>query len=169
MIALHLNKMLLSAVVLSCAGCARHSNVDAAAEPAHTAAQATPEPRLLSACEMVTAAEMTKLLGGAVSARPGPSNGQTACIYTAVTGISPYAELKIEWGSGEAGMMGANIANAHEPGLADPLDGLGDQAMNLGPAVMIRRGEDLVTITLSGVDEVLPHVKVIYSLIDKRM
>ena len=34
---------------------------------------------------------------------------------------------------------------------------------------MIKRGEDLVTILLSGVDERMPAVKGIYALVDKRM
>ena len=40
-----------------------------------------------------------------------------------------------------------------EPGLADPLAGIGDQAVQAGPMLLIRRGEDLITLTLSGVDE----------------
>jgi hypothetical protein len=39
------------------------------------------------------------------------------------------------------GMMGK-----HEPGLTNPYDGIGDQAATVGPALMIRTGEDLVTI-----------------------
>jgi hypothetical protein len=161
MTALRLNKLLLSASFLLIAGCSKHS--------AGEMEQPVSGKKQLTACEMVSAAEMTALLGGPVTVQPGPSNGQTSCTYMPVTGISPYAELKIEWGSGEGGMMGANLANAHEPGLADPLAGLGDQAVNMGPAVMIKRGDDLVTIVLSGVDNVIPDVKAIFALVDKRM
>jgi hypothetical protein len=158
----------LSASLGLLSGCAPHTNTEATA-PSQAAAQSAPEPKQSSACEMVTAAEMTALLGGAVSAHPGPTNGQTSCTYTAVSGASPYAELKVEWGSGEGGMAAAGILNAHEPGITDPLAGVGDQAVSIGPAAMIKRGDDLVTIVLSGVDDVIPHVKAIYSVLDKRM
>ena len=165
---LRLNKWLPIASILVLAGCSQHS----AGGAADSIAPATPPPaesKQLSACEMVTAVEMTALLGGPVTAQDGPTNGQTSCIYKAVNGISPYAELKVEWGSGEGGMMGAGLANAHEPGLTDPLAGLGDQAVSVGPAVMIKRGDDLVTVILSGVDDVIPHIKAIFALVDKRM
>jgi hypothetical protein len=158
----------LSASLWLLPGCAPHSNTEAAA-PSQAAPQSAPEPKQSSACEMVTAAEMTALLGGAVSAHLGPTNGQTSCTYTAVSGASPYAELKVEWGSGEGGMAAAGILNAHEPGITDPLAGVGDQAVSIGPTAMIKRGDDLVTIVLSGVDDVIPHVKSIYALLDKRM
>ncbi len=160
--------LLVSASFLLLAGCSP-SSTTGAAEPAKAAAQPAPEPKQLTACEMVTAAEMTALLGGPVTAQDGPTNGKTSCNYRAVNGISPYAELTIEWGSGEGGMMGAGLANSQEPGLADPLAGLGDLAVSMGPAIMIKRGEDLVTILLSGVDDRMPAVKGIYALVDKRM
>ena len=160
--------LLMSASFLLLAGCSPSSKTGAAESP-KAAAQPAPEPKQLTACEMVTAAEMTVLLGGPVTAQAGPTNGQTSCNYRAVNGSSPYAELKIEWGSGEGGMMGASFANSQEPGLADPLAGLGERAVSMGPAIMIKRGEDLVTVMLSGVDDRMPSVRGIYALVDKRM
>ena len=169
MITLHPSHLLLlSASSLFLAGCSPPS-ANPVTESAKAAAQPAPEPKQLSACEMVTAAEMTVLLGGSVTAQDGPTNGQTSCNYRAVNGNSPNAELKIEWGSGEGGMIGAGLANSQEPGLADPLAGLGERAVSMGPAIMIKRGEDLVTIMLSGVDDRMPAVKGIYALVDKRM
>jgi hypothetical protein len=169
MIALRPNHMLmLSASFLLLAGCSPPST-HAAAESAKAAAQPAPEPKQSTACEMVTAAEMAVLLGGSVTAQAGPTNGQTSCIYKPVSDSGPAAELKIEWGSGEGGMLGAGLANSQEPGLADPLAGLGDRAVSMGPAIMIKRGDDLVTILLSGVDDRMPPVRGIYALVDKRM
>ncbi len=169
MITLHPSHLLLlSASCLFLAGCSPPST-NAVAESAKAAAQPAPEPKQLTACEMVTAAEMTALLGGAVTAQDGPTNGQTSCNYRDVSGGARNADLKIEWGSGEGGMMGAGLANSQEPGLADPLSGLGDLAVSMGPAIMIKRGEDLVTILVSGVDDRMPAVRGIYALVDKRM
>jgi hypothetical protein len=157
--------------LMICGACTPKQETAANAAGASAAASPAPEPekKSLTACEMVTAAEMSALLGGAVTAQNGPTNGQTACTYNPVAGISPYAELKVEWGSGEAAMMGASFANAHEPGLAEQSDGLGDQAVSVGPATMIRRGDDLVTVTLSGVDDIDARIRSIYALVDKRM
>lgn len=117
------------------------------------------------ACDMVSQEAMSTILGGTVTAKPNDrSNGQTQCIYTAVSGISPYAELKVEWGEGQAAMAGVGMANRAEPGITSPLAGLGDQAVQVGPALMIRTGEDLVTIILSGVDDGLPRARKIFEM-----
>ena len=113
---------------------------------------------------------MSEILGGAVTAKNNDhSNGKTECIYTAVTGISPYAELSVEWGSGEAGMMGIGMLASKEPGIANPYEGLGDQAMAVGTALMIRSGEDLVSIVFSGVDDIPPKARKIFDTLKARM
>lgn len=122
------------------------------------------------ACDMVGEAEMSAILGGAVLAKPNDrSSGQTQCIYTAAAGISPYAELKVEWGEGRIAMSAMGTANKAEPGLSHPLEGLGDQAAQIGPALMIRSGEDLVTIVFSGVDDGLPKARKIYALVKTKL
>jgi hypothetical protein len=50
-------------------------------------------------------------------------------------------------------MAGIGMATQQEPGLTSPYDGIGDQAVAVGPALMIRTGEDLVTILFSGVED----------------
>lgn len=123
-----------------------------------------------SACAMVSEAEMSRILGGAVLARNNDhSNGKTECIYTAVTGISPYAELSVEWGSGEGALAGVAMLGQVEPGIANPYEGIGDQAVAVGPALMIRTGEDLVTIVFSGVDDIPSKAKQILATAKARM
>jgi hypothetical protein len=51
----------------------------------------------------------------------------------------------------------------------DPLAGVGDQALTVGPVVMIRRGEDLITIRVTGVDDALRHIKLIYAAINAKL
>jgi len=122
------------------------------------------------ACEIVTQAEMSTILGGAVVAAANDrSSMQTGCVYSAATGISPYAELKIEWGDGPSAMRGAAMFARKEPGAVDPLEGLGDQAIQVGPMLMIRTGEDLVTIVFSGVDDVVPKAHRIFETAKARM
>jgi len=103
---------------------------------------------------MLPAAAMSAILGGAVGARPNDrSNGKTECIYEPVAGVSPYVELSIDWGGGAGAMAGVAMLGQREPGIASPYDGLGDEAAAIGPALMIRSGEDLVTIVFSGVED----------------
>lgn len=133
--------------------------------PGSTAAVAT-----ASACELVNEAEMSRILGGAVVAQNNDhSNGKTECIYNAANGISPYAELSVEWGSGEGAMTGVGILGQAEPGIASPYEGIGDQAVAVGPALMIRTGEDLVTIVFSGVEDMPSKAKQILEIAKARM
>lgn len=144
------------------AGCSKPTATDSsaaapaavsAAKPAGDAApavQSVAEPR--KACELVTAEEMSAILGSAVKATPDEgSSGKTQCTYNAVAGVSPYVELSVEWGEGAAAMHAAGAMNQHEPGIADPYQGIGDQAVSVGPTLMIRTGDDLVGIVFSGV------------------
>ena len=160
--------LLLSASCLFLAGCSPPAT-SAVSNSAKAAAQQTQESKPLTACQLVTAAEMALLLGGPVTAQAGTANGRTSCNYRAVNGSSPNAELTIDWGAGEGGMLGAGLANSQEPGLADPLVGLGERAVSMGPAIMIKRGDDLVTIMLSGVDDPMGSIRGIYAILDKRM
>ena len=122
------------------------------------------------ACAMVPQEAMSAILGAAVIAKPNDrSNGQSQCVYSAASGLSPHADLKVEWGMGPMAMKGVGIANQAEPGLANAFDGLGDQAAQIGPALMIRSGEDLVTIVFSGVDDALPKARKIFDLVKARL
>ncbi|MEP7244757.1 MAG: hypothetical protein ABI885_13910 [Gammaproteobacteria bacterium] len=134
---------------------------------------ATPPPRphtSAKACQLVSQAEMSAILGAPVVATPNDhSNGETKCIYKPATGISPYVEFSVAWGDGRAAMLGMGLAEQHEPGLTSPYDGIGDQAGAAGPALMIRTGEDLVTIVFSGVAEAPAAAKSIFETAKARM
>ncbi len=121
----------------------RHSMEQTAGE---TPARATP-----SACSLVSAARMSTILGTAVGAQ---ADGDNKCNYKPADSIMPYVEFSIDWGSGEAAMQAMGMAAQHEPGLANPYEGLGDQAASVGPALMVRTGGDLVTLVFSGVDDI---------------
>lgn len=158
-------------------GCSKPPATDASATAADRTTTATADnaataasPVMAKACDMVTAKEMSAILGAAVSAEPNDrSNGKTECVYKPVEGISPYVEFSVEWGSGEGGMMGAGMASNAEPGLTSPYDGLGDQAVAIGPMLMIRTGEDLVSIVFSGVEDVPGKAKRIFDTAKARM
>lgn len=120
----------------------------------------------LPACQLVTASEMSAIVGAPVAAT---AESDHKCTYQPAEGSSPYVELEIGWGDGEVGMQAVGAMNRHEPGIADPYAGLGDQAAAVGPALMIRTGKDLVTIVFSGVDDTAARAKKILATAKARM
>jgi hypothetical protein len=112
---------------------------------------------------------MSTILGGAVTAAANDRSSQTKCEYNSSNGGPLYVELMLSWGDGEAGMAGADMAGSQMPGMVNPYQGLGDQAKAVGTMLMIRRGEDLITITFSGVDDLPGKAKQIYQVLDKRL
>lgn len=162
----------LAAAMLSAVSA--YSPSDAPSTAARPAAVATEAPtaskQRTTACDLVTGAEMSAILGGKVVPRINDhSNGKTECVYTAAEGVSPYAVFSVEWGSGEDAMVAASMMNKREPGIADPYKGLGDQAVSVGPTLMIRSGEDLMTIVFSGVDDLPARARKIYDIAKARM
>lgn len=136
------------------------SEIKQVAHPVHTT---TP------ACGLVTAAEMSAILGTQVVAKPEDrSDQETKCTYHTAGGASPI-EFKVTWGDGRAAMRGMGMAEKHEHGLTTPYDGIGDQAASAGPMLMIRTGEDLVTIVFSGVDDAPKVAKKIFATAKARM
>jgi len=122
------------------------------------------------ACELVTAVEMSAILGSTVTAGANDrSFGKTQCIYMPTVGISPYVELAVEWGEGRAAMQAAGAMEQHEPGIASDYEGVGDQAVAVGTTLMVRRGEDLITIVLSGIDDAPAAAKKIFDSADSKM
>ena len=140
-------------------------------EPQTAAAEAVPAARApVTACAMVTGAEMSAILGAKVTAEPHEgTSDQTECIYKSVSGISPYVDFTVARGDGEAAMTAAGFMGQKHPGMTDPYEGLGDQAFAIGPALMIRTGEDLVKIIFSGVSNAPTAAKKIFDTAKPRM
>ena len=130
-------------------------------------APSRPSPHV-GACALVSAAEMSAILGAPVAADVTNRSGGK-CIYKAVSGISPYAELSVDWGDGKIAMKAMGMAEKHEPGLTSPYEGIGDEAAVVGPALMIRTGEDLVTIVFSGVADAPAKARRIFDTAKSRM
>lgn len=119
---------------------------------------------------MITQEQMSEILGIPVVGVPDESSsGVTECVYTAPKSLSPDASVAVQWGEGQAAMMGVGMANRLEPGMTDPLDGLGDEAAQVGPVLFIRSGNDLVKIYLTGVSDVAPPAAKILALVQPKL
>lgn len=121
----------------------------------------------LSDCDLVTAAEMSALLGTAVIGRQ-PYDDDT-CVYTPPQASVPQVELKVSPGEGEPAMLASRFMSRLEPELTESLAGIGDEATLAGPALMIRLGQDLVTLTFTAIEEPVPVARGIIDLMRPRM
>lgn len=119
-------------------------------------------------CGLLSEAEMSAILGAPVVADPN-RGGKTECDYKPVSGISPAVKLTVDWGDGEVAMAAMGSMGKREPGLTSPYDGIGDQASAVGPALMIRTGDDLVTIIFTGVSDAPAKAKRIFDTAKPRM
>lgn len=139
----------------------RRSAAAAAAKPV---AQSVPK----APCGLVSQAEMSAILGAPVLAEPAGRSSEK-CIYKAASGLTPNVELSVDRGDGRTAMSAMGMMGKYEPGLTNPYDGIGDQAAAVGPALMIRTGEDLITILFSGVNDAPAKAKRIFETAKPRM
>jgi len=154
-------------IALPLAACTKAHQDPAAAAQAAPSSAANRDSKPTTACGLLGAAEMSALLGGEVTQDP-PRQDDT-CEFSAARASGPSAELKFNEGDGQAAMMAGGIMNRHEPGMTDPLAGVGDQAFSVGPVVMIRRGEDLISLRITGVDDPIRRIKLVYGAIDAKL
>ena len=138
----------------------------ATAPPAAAAAAAT---KVVSACDLVTAAEMSAILGATVAAAAKDRAVKAECIYQATSGVSPYLDFSIDWGDAADAMRAAAVMGHIKPGMTDPLAGIGDEAIVVGTALMIRNGDDLIQLVFSGVDDRVGKAAKIVALAQSRM
>jgi hypothetical protein len=141
----------------------RASMAAAAAKSVVETPHKTPTP-----CGLVSESEMSAILGAPVVADPN-RGGKTECDYKPASGMSPAVKLTVDWGDGKVAMAAAGMMGKREPGLTSPYDGIGDQASAVGPALMIRTGEDLVTIIFTGVSDAPAKAKRIFDTAKARM
>lgn len=170
--------LLLLTLVLGACAKPDGADADAPAAPAaaaSTAAAATaPEPpappAAVDACALVDAGQMSAILGTTMKAAPSPpAAGKSECTYMPEQGVTPYAIVAVIPGDGEAAMTAMGIADDSEPGLASAYDGIGDQAFLVGEMLNIRNGDDLVQITLSGVQEQPAKAKAVFDAVKAKL
>jgi hypothetical protein len=175
----------LSLFALFVAGCSKEgaspgAATNAPSTPTASTAKSAAAPdskKRARACDMVTPAEMSAILGGAVAAAAGGNDrppSSTECIYSSAAGSSPYAELEVDWGGGDQQALGvaAGLAKGAAPAAAvDSLQGLGDRAYQVtADQVFISTQGDLMMIRFSPrTKDVIPKARRIYDIAKSRM
>jgi hypothetical protein len=160
----------LSALLLiACAK--KDKTIPESPQAAATAADAPAQQRKPSrACAMVTPAEMSTIVGSSVVAEPRETgSNETGCIYKSASPHSPYVELTLNRGDGEGAMTAQAMLGQSQAGLTHAYPGIGDQAYAVGPELMIRNGDDLVTLLVLGVTDAPATVKRIFDTAKPRM
>ena len=117
-------------------------------------------------CAFVTQAEMRTILHAPVVARV---TGGNKCVYELPSGPGPYSMIEVDRGDGRIAMKAAGGMARAEPGIDNPLKGVGDQAIQVGPAIQVRSGEDLVQIVMSGVATPIQKAKTIFKTMKPRL
>lgn len=134
-----------------------------------TASAPAPQRQPTLACAMVTPAEMSAILGSSVVAESHDDGNKTECIYKGATPQSPYVEFTVNRGDGEGAMTAQAMLGQQQAGLTHAYAGIGDQAYAVGPELMIRNGDDLVTLLVMGVSDAPATVKRIFDTAKPRM
>ncbi len=148
---------------------------DTASAPAPAAEAAAPAATLSAAdarkaCNLVNAAEMSKILGNDVIATPNDSTeGITACSYSPSGSSGHSAEIMISWGDGESTLKMVREMSKHDAAGDEAYKGIGDDAVYEGPAVVVRQGKDLVAVTVFGAADEPAAVKQIIDTAKARM
>lgn len=162
----HTVLFLTVSLFLTACGNSQPPETAVATAPVAESAQAKPQSK---ACDLITAAEMSQLLGATVIPTADEGVGRTGCNWAPSGGGMPFAELKVEWGQGEAAMEAASMLSKREPGINNPYDDLGDEAWVTGPAVMIKKQEDLFTVMVYGAQDAEAVVHKMYETAVSRL
>jgi hypothetical protein len=159
--------------VLMLVACSTREKTVPESQQTTAAAANTPDPQRKPtvACAMVTPAEMSAILGSSVTAEPHDDDGgnKTECIYKGATPHDPYVEFTVNRGDGEGAMTAQAMLGQSQAGLTHAYAGVGDQAYAVGPELMIRNGDDLVTLLVIGVTDAPATVKRIFDTAKPRM
>ena len=159
----------VGAAMLLAAACSSKSETpahDATTTPANQSALTTPTP---SACELLTAVDISAIVGRSLIVDSETGGDRSVCRFKPATGSVPSVEVTVDWGGGAAAMTATGLLARREPGITDPLDGIGDQAATIGPALWVRVGEDLLNLTLFGVDDRASTARRIVAVMRPRM
>lgn len=123
-----------------------------------------------SACNLLTAADMSTFLGTAMVAVANDATQDVSnCRYNPTGGRGPSVEFTVSRGDGAATLRAEKAMTGHDASADSAYQGIGDDAAVLGPAVTIRHGEDLLIFTLVGVEDAPAAVRKMFDTAKARM
>ncbi len=144
----------------------------AAAAPAPVAPAAPVSTNPHEACNLVTAAEMSAIVGSPMTATPhdDPSLDTVSnCAYAPASGRGSSVDFTVMWGDGESTLRMAREMKHHDAEADKRFAGVGDDAVVVPPAVQVRQGKDALVFTLFGFDDEPATLKKILKVAKPRM
>ena len=115
------------------------------------------------ACNLVTAKEMSAILGSAVVATPhDPTEGVTECTYSPAGDRGPTVEMTVYKSDGGSPLDAVREMSHHDAAADLPYKGIGDDSVYEGPAVVILQGDNIISLMIIGVaDEAAAARKIV--------
>ena len=130
----------------------------ATAPPASSPAPAEVAPALVApgdahqACNLVTASEMSAILGSAVVATANdPTEGVTECTYSPAGDRGPTVEMTVYKSDGGSPLDAVREMSHHDAAADLPYKGIGDDSVYEGPAVVVLQGDNIISLMIIGV------------------
>ena len=121
------------------------------------------------ACNLVTAAEMSSIVGSAMLATPADEDGISNCKYEPASGRGSSVDFTVIWGDGESTLKMDREMKDHDAEADKRFVGVGDDAVVVAPTVQVRQGKDLVVLTLFGFDDEPATARKILDIAKARM
>jgi hypothetical protein len=121
------------------------------------------------ACNLVTAAEMSTIVGGAMVATPQDADGVSNCKYAPRSGRGSSVDFTVMPGDGESTLQMDRDMKNHDRAADARFAGIGDDAVVVPPAVQVRQGKDLLVFTLYGIDDEPATLKKIVDIAKTRL
>jgi hypothetical protein len=106
------------------------------------------------ACNRLTARELSAILGTTMTATANDvTEAITQCAYGPASGTGPSVEFMVSAGDGANTLEMVREGKHYDPAPARAFAGIGDDVDVQRPALLIRDGEDLVSLMLVGVGD----------------
>lgn len=134
---------------------------------APVSAQAPGDPH--QACNLITADELSAIVGSMMVATPQEGDGVSNCKYAPASGRGASVEFTVMRGEGESTLEMDRDMKGHDAEADKRFAGIGDDAVAVPPSVQVRVGEDLLVFSLFGVGDEPSALRKIVAVVKPRL
>lgn len=121
------------------------------------------------ACNLLTANELSAVVGSPMVATPQDGDGVSNCKYAPAGDRGPSVEFTVMPGDGESTLQMDRDMKGHDAEADKRFAGIGDDAVVVPPSVQVRVGKDLLVFSLLGVGDEPSAIRKIVSVVKPRL
>ena len=121
------------------------------------------------ACNLLTANELSAVVGSPMVATPQDGDGVSNCKYAPAGDRGPSVEFTVMPGDGESTLQMDRDMKGHDAEADKRFAGIGDDAVVVPPSVQVRVGKDLLVFSLFGVGDEPSAIRKIVSVVKPRL